>query len=213
MPSSRQRKSPRSRPSVLPEVELTVPVERPTAWNDPDWLFEPKHDGFRGLVYITPEGCTIRSKRGHTFKRFGALAGPLSEVIAARTAILDGEVLAVDAEARPCFMDLLRGRGRLVYAAFDVLWLDGRDLRGLPLAKRKQHLDTALPYESPEVFRTVVVAEHGLALFEAVKRLDLEGVVAKRKADPYGAASPWYKVLNPGYSQKEGRGELFDRRR
>jgi bifunctional non-homologous end joining protein LigD len=197
----------------LPVVEPIIPVERPTAWNDPAWLFEPKHDGFRGVVYITPEGCTIRSKRGHTFKRFDVLCDQLRELAAARTAILDGEVLAVDAEARPRFMDLLRGTGRLVYAAFDVLWLDGRDLRGLPLAKRKQHLDTALPYESPEVFRTMVVAEHGLALFEAVKRLDLEGVVAKRKADPYGAALPWYKVLNPGYSQKEGRGELFDRRR
>jgi hypothetical protein len=46
-----------------------------------------------------------------------------------------------------------------------------------------------------------------------VKRLDLEGVVAKRKADPYGPAAPWYKVLNGGYSQREGRGELFERRR
>ena len=59
----------------------------------------------------------------------------------------------------------------------------------------------------------MVVEEHGLALFEAVKRLDLEGVVAKRKADPYGPATAWYKIMNPGYSQKEGRGELFERRR
>jgi hypothetical protein len=58
----------------------------------------------------------------------------------------------------------------------------------------------------------MAVEEHGLALFEAVKRLDLEGVVAKRTADPYGPASLSYKVLNPGYSQKEGRGELSERR-
>jgi bifunctional non-homologous end joining protein LigD len=197
----------------LPTIEPIIPVDRPTAWNDADWLWEPKHDGFRGLVYITPEGCTIRSKRGHTFKRFGALAGPLCEVIAARTAILDGEVLAVDAEGRPEFMGLLRGAGRLVYAAFDLLWLDGRDLRGLPLTRRKRHLESVLPYEHPQVFRSMAVEEHGLALFEAVKRLDLEGVVAKRKADQYGPASAWYKVLNPEYSQKEGRGELFERRR
>jgi bifunctional non-homologous end joining protein LigD len=196
----------------LPTVESIIPVERPIAWNDPAWLFEPKHDGFRGLVYITPESCTIRSKRGHIFQRFGALAGPLCEVIAARTAILDGEVLAVDAEGRPEFIGLLRGTGRLVYAAFDVLWLDGRDLRGLPLTRRKRQLESVLPYESPEVFKTIVVEEHGLALFEAIRRLDLEGIVAKRKADPYGPASPWYKVLNPGYSQKEGRGELFEGR-
>jgi ATP-dependent DNA ligase len=101
-------------------------------------------------------------------------------------------------------MDLLRGTGRLVYAAFDLLWLDGRDLRGLPLTKRKAQPNQALPYESPEVFKTMVVEEHGLALFEAVKRMDMEGIVAKRKADPYGPESVWYKVLNLGYSQKEG---------
>jgi ATP-dependent DNA ligase len=88
----------------LPTVEPIIPVERPTAWNDADWLWEPKHDGFRGLVYITPEGCTIRSKRGHSFRRFQGLCGQLGELAAARTAVLDGEVLAVDAEGRPRFM-------------------------------------------------------------------------------------------------------------
>jgi bifunctional non-homologous end joining protein LigD len=87
------------RKAELPLVAPIIPVERPTAFNDPAWLYEPKHDGFRRLVYLTPDQCVIRSKRGHTFKRFGALAGPLRELVAARTAILDGEVLAVDAEA------------------------------------------------------------------------------------------------------------------
>ena len=145
MPSPRAAK----RQLELPLIEPIIPVERPTAWNDPDWLFEPKHDGFRRPVSITPEGCTIRSKRGHTFKRFGALAGPLCEVIAARSAILDGEVRAVDADGRPELRGLLRGTGRLVYAVFDLLWLDGRDLRSLPLIRRKRHLENVLPYESP----------------------------------------------------------------
>jgi bifunctional non-homologous end joining protein LigD len=205
MPSPRAAK----RQLELPTVEPIIPVERPSAWNDPDWLFEPKHDGFRGLVYITPDGCTIQSKRGHTFKRFDVLCEQLRELAAARTAILDGEVLAVDAEGRPRFTDLLRGTGRLVFAAFDILWLDGRDLRGVPLAKRKVYLNSVVSYESPEVFKTMVVEEHGLALFEAVKRLDLEGIVVKRKADAYAPSTPWYKVLNPDYSQKEGRGDLF----
>jgi hypothetical protein len=47
----------------LPLIQPIIPVERPTAWNETNWLFEPKHDSFPGLVYITPEGCTIRSKR------------------------------------------------------------------------------------------------------------------------------------------------------
>jgi ATP-dependent DNA ligase len=110
-------------------------------------------------------------------------------------------------------MDLLRSSGWLVYAAFDILWLDGRDLRGLSLTRRKRHLENVLTYESPEVFRTMVVEEHGPALFEAVKRLDLEGIVAKRKADPYNPKTVWYKVKNPDYSQAEGRGDLFNRPR
>jgi bifunctional non-homologous end joining protein LigD len=213
MPSPRPRTRRTAGRVALPDVEPIVPVERPTPFNDPAWVFEPKHDGFRSLVYITPDGCTIRSKRANTFRRFDALCGPLRDLVAARTAILDGEVLALDAEGRPQFMDLLRGKGRLAFAAFDILWLDGQDLRPLPLTKRKAHLNAVLPYESAEVYKTMVVEEHGFALFEAVKRLDLEGIVAKRKVDPYGPTSAWYKILNPAYSQKEGRGEVFERRR
>jgi hypothetical protein len=73
--------------------------------------------------------------------------------------------------------------GRLVYAAFD---LDGGDLRGLRLTRRKRHLESVLPYGHPQVFRSMMVEEYGLALFEAVKRLDLEGVVAKRRPTRVG---------------------------
>jgi hypothetical protein len=125
MPSSRQQTFRRPQPTVLPDIEPIIPVERATAFNDPAWVFEPKHDGFRGLAYLTPDGCVLHSKRGHRFKRFGSLCRPLRELVAARTAILDGEVLALDAEGRPQFIDLLRGKGRLAFAAFEILWLDG----------------------------------------------------------------------------------------
>jgi hypothetical protein len=59
----------------------------------------------------------------------------------------------------------------------------------------------------------MVVEEHGFALFEAVRRLDMEGILAKRKADPYAPTTPWYKVLNAEYPQKEGRADLFHPRR
>ena len=56
------------------------------------------------------------------------------------------------------------------------------------------------------------IAGEGMALYNEVCRLDLEGIVAKRLADPYGPETKWFKVLNRAYSQKEGRGELFERR-
>ena len=83
----------------------------------------------------------------------------------------------------------------------------------MPLARRKVYLNSVVPFENPEVFQTMVVEEHGMSLLEAVKRLDLEGIVAKRKADTNGPPSPWYTVLNSGDSRNEGRGELFERRR
>jgi hypothetical protein len=114
---------------------------------------------------------------------------------------------------RPIFRDLLRsGAGRLAYAVFDLLWVNGRDLRGLSLTKRKARLDRVLPENGPTVFKVLAVEEHGCELFQAVQQLDFEGIVAKRKADPYGPKTSWYKIKNPAYTQAEGRGELFEPR-
>lgn len=62
-------------------------------------------------------------------------------------------------------------------------------------------------------FQPPVHHEEGWDLFDAVQRIDLEGIVAKRKKDPYAPSTVWFKVRNPGYGQAEGRGDLFNRRR
>lgn len=82
----------------------------------------------------------------------------------------------------------------------------------LSLTKRKARLDRVLPENGPTVFKVLTVEEHGTELFQAVQRLDFEGIIAKRKADPYTPRTPWYKIKNPTYTQAEGRGELFERR-
>jgi bifunctional non-homologous end joining protein LigD len=188
-----------------------VPTTRPGPFNHPDWLFKPKYDGFRGTVYISRKDCVIRSKRGNIFTRFRELGPVICARLRAREVILDGEVLALDDNGRPIFRHLLRsGVGRLGYAVFDVLWVNGRDLRGLSLTKRKAWLERVLPENSPTVFKVLSVEEHGCELFEAIQRLDFEGIVAKRKANSYGPKTAWYKIKNPAYSQAEGRGELFE---
>ena len=63
------------------------------------------------------------------------------------------------------------------------------------------------------LLRGFAVEGRGRDLFAAAERLDLEGIVAKRKEDPYGAGTVWYKVRNRAYTQMEGRGELFHPRR
>jgi ATP-dependent DNA ligase len=120
-------------------------------------------------------------------------------------------VVAADETGRPQFYDLLRHTRVPAYVAFDLLWLNGVDLRALPLSERRQHLQTILPKESAIISEPLSVTGSGHKLFELMCAHDLEGIVAKRLKDGYGSRTRWLKVKNPGYSQNEGRRELFDR--
>jgi bifunctional non-homologous end joining protein LigD len=193
----------------LPQVDPLILTSRPDAFDDPEWLFEPKYDGFRGLVYASSIGSEIRSRRGFQFDRFDDLCSRLSAVLGPRDVILDGEVVSLNRQGKPVFRDLLRGQGFIAFAAFDLLWLDGSDLRQLPLVERKSLLGDLLAEDTGPLYKILTMEEHGRALFSAIKKMDLEGIVAKRKSDPYGPDTTWYKVKNPGYSQKEARGDLF----
>jgi bifunctional non-homologous end joining protein LigD len=108
---------------------------------------------------------------------------------------------------------LMRREGQPAYVAFDLLWLNGRDLRQLPLVERKKRLERLLPTDSGTLLRVPSFEESGCELLQAACQLDLEGIVAKRKADPYAETTPWYKIKNPAYTQAEGRADLFERQR
>jgi bifunctional non-homologous end joining protein LigD len=198
---------PRSR--TLPEVQPILLTPRHEPFDDPAWLFEPKYDGYRGLLYATRNGCWIRSKRGNILQRFEQLCWWVREELPVKEAILDGEVVALDADGRQNFRDLLAGRGNLHYAAFDALWIDGKDLRDLPLKRRKRALMGLVPATTTVVSQVFSIEERGRDLFAAAQRLDLEGIVAKRLADPYSPGTTWYKIKNRAYTQLDGRGELF----
>lgn len=195
--------------SRLPQIEPIILTARADPFDDPAWLFEPKYDGFRGLLYNAPAGCEIRSRRDFRFDRFGDLCDRIAGVLGSREAIFDGEIVALNRQGKPVFRDLLRGAGYVAFAAFDLLWLDGSDLRIRPLAERKEALGELLPKDTGPLYKVLTLEEDGRALFSATRKMDLEGIVAKRKADPYAPATAWYKIKNPGYSQGEGRGDLF----
>jgi len=97
------------------------------------------------------------------------------------------------------------------YVAFDILWLDGTDLRSLPLGERRRRLPCMLPKGSPIVSEALSVVGRGCELFELMCSNDLEGIVAKRLDDPYDRRVRWLKIKNPDYSQQQGRGDLFNR--
>jgi bifunctional non-homologous end joining protein LigD len=127
---------PRTAP-VLPLVEPIVPVLYPHPFDGPEWLFEPKYDGFRGLLYLRGRECHFRSKRGNVLRRFDQLCYWVREELGMRDVILDGEVVALDEDGRQNFRALMAGRGNLHYAVFDVLWLKGKDLRECPLSRQQ----------------------------------------------------------------------------
>ena len=193
----------------LPLVEPVVPVLYPQTFDGPEWLFEPKYEGFRGLLYLTGRECRFLSKRGNHLPRFDQLCQWVRDESVERMVILDGEVVALDEYGRQDFRLLMTGRGNLHYAVFDVLWLKGKDLRDCPLARRKRILGRLVRKTSTVLSPVFEVRDRGRDLFAAVERLDLEGVVAKHLADPYTPETVWRKVRNRAYTQIEGRGELF----
>jgi bifunctional non-homologous end joining protein LigD len=200
MPTHRTSYSRRQQsPDALPYVEPIALVPRSDPFDDPDWIFEPKYDGFRGLAYSSSSGCEIRSRRDIPLRRFDDLWTRVSEVLRGREAILDGEIVALDRKGKPVFDNLVRRMGFIAFAAFDLLWLDGQDLRGQPLARRKELLGSLLPEDTGPLYKVLAIEEHGRALFGAARRMDLEGIVAKRKADPYEPGTVWYRIANPAH--------------
>jgi bifunctional non-homologous end joining protein LigD len=135
--------------------------------------------------------------------------------VTAKNAILDGEIVCVDSAGRSLFKPLLFRLSRPVFAAFDVLWVDGADLRQQPLLERKGRLPALLPIDSPHVLHVDYLPEKGKELFALARENDLEGVVGKWAHGTYqsgGRTTSWVKVKNPNYSQAEGRAEFFGKR-
>ena len=79
------------------------------------------------------------------------------------------------------------------------------------LSERRRRLQTILPARAPAISEALSVEGRGCELFELMRAHDLEGIVAKRLADPYDRRTRWLKIKNPDYTQQEGRGELFNR--
>ena len=179
-------------------------------FDDPDWLFELKADGFRGLLYVAHRSGRFVSRNGRELRRFRSLADNLARMLKCESAILDGEVVVTDSTGRPIFLYLAKRRADASYVAFDLLWLNGRDLRKRPLIERKRALRRLLPRRATLIAETLWVPERGRMLFTVVQQHDLEGIVAKRKDDAYTPSAKWIKIKNPRYSQAEGRGELFN---
>ena len=187
------------------EPMLATLTDRP--FSDPNWLFEIKWDGVRALARIENDALTLRSRTGVDMdKRYPELAS-LPDALAARQAILDGEIVALDTRGHSDFellqermhvrapSESLLSRVPVVYFVFDLLYCDGYDLRETPLLDRKQLLYRLL--RTSEQFRySDHQLEHGKELFGLAEQNGLEGIVAKRADSPYvGDRSPYWVKL------------------
>src|SRR6267154_1387136 len=187
------------------EPMLATLAEHP--FSDPNWLFEIKWDGVRALARIENGTLTLRSRTGVDIaKRYPELSS-LPSALAARHAILDGEIVALDEQGHSNFERLqermhvhapsesLVTRIRVVYFAFDLLYCDGYDLREAPLLERKQLLQRLL-YTSERFRYADHQLEHGKELFALSEQNGLEGIVAKRVDSPYVSdRSPYWVKL------------------
>src|SRR5215475_5372286 len=115
-------------------------ARRPQPFDHPDWLYEIKFDGFRTLAYVENGKCRLVSRRRHEYRTFHELCASIANHPRGNEAVLDGEIVCLDQHSRSQFKQLMFHRAQPFFYAFDLLWLNGEDLRGLPLLRRKAHL-------------------------------------------------------------------------
>jgi ATP-dependent DNA ligase len=190
-------------PVHLPHFQ-PLPLSRARApFSHPDWIFEVKWDGFRALLHSDEDGVRLVSRNRNTFQSFSALCEGLAGDLNGRRCVLDGEIVCLDSEGKPQFRDLLFRRNEPHFMAFDLLWdehaksddeveqrrfRNGEDTRYLPLSDRKLRLRTVVPTRGKRLLYCDHIDADGEALFRLACENDLEGIVAKRKSDPYLSA-------------------------
>lgn len=179
----------------LPKLLTDIPTEN-------TWLYEIKYDGYRIVSYVEPRKVKMVTRNGIDYtKKMDSLARALSEMANGRSFVLDGEVVAFDSRGQSDFSLLQRslkkgGEEKLRYAVFDLLALDGEDLRPLPLTERKEKLKELLNSASPSLIYSDHIKGKGRRLYQKAARLGLEGIVGKKPDSPYTGtrSGNWIKV-------------------
>jgi bifunctional non-homologous end joining protein LigD len=184
----------RGAPAAPPTPMLATLAE--TVPRGEGWRFEVKWDGYRAISVCCDGRARLFSRRGNDLsERFAPVAQVLPEALGGRDCIVDGEVCALTADGRASFSAMQQGTGTLVVYLFDLIELDGRSLRSLPLEERRARLERLVD-EGP-VVRLSRWFEDGAGLLEAVKDQGLEGVIAKRLGSTYAGGRrtrDWLKI-------------------
>lgn len=170
-------------------------------FDDKDWLFEIKWDGYRAIAECHGEKIKLYSRNGISFnEKYERIVTALTQL--KHEAVLDGEIVVLDKRGHASFQQLQQYEddpgGRLVYYVFDLLFLDRKDIRHLPLTDRKALLKKLLsPLKNPLIRYNDHVVRNGKAFFAAAIKKNMEGVIAKKADSEYASATrskEWLKV-------------------
>jgi bifunctional non-homologous end joining protein LigD len=171
---------------------LATLIKRP--FHKAGWVYEEKYDGFRILAYKEETRVSLLSRndkdRTQSYPNIAAATATLPD----RTLLLDGEVVAFDKRQVSRFQLLQEGKVPPLYAVFDCLYQNGRDLRAKPLSERRSLMEGAIR-GSKLLFPSHRLDQNGLAAFQVAKAKGYEGMVAKDLASPYieGRSRKWLK--------------------
>src|SRR5581483_8748451 len=180
------------------------------AFDSPEWTFEPKLDGVRTLAYVSTDGTRLFSRTARDQTAQYPELGNLATYVLGVHAVLDGEIVALDAKGQPSFgllqqrinlgsvteIEQIRKSIPVHFYVFDILWLDGRNLCPDPLTERRRVLHEVVTQAGPIAF-ALSVDGNGKEFFQAAKNLGIEGIIGKKLDsiyEPGRRSKHWRKI-------------------
>ena len=206
-------------PQNVKPMKATL-VDEP--FDDPDWLYEVKWDGYRAVGFINKGDVKLVSRNNLPFDKYYPIIKALKDWKI--NAVIDGEILVLDDRGISDFGALQNWRseadGQLVYYVFDLLWYEGKNLMGLPLRDRLAILKDMLPTDNDNIRQSKVFEANGIEFFKAAERIGLEGIIAKKASSVYTSdlrSREWLKikvhrrqeVVIAGFTKNEGTSKPF----
>jgi bifunctional non-homologous end joining protein LigD len=197
-----------------PFIVPSAPVSKASPPRGDGWLHEVKFDGWRLQLHRRGRDVALFTKNGHDYTRpLPSIAHPFSHMPGIHSAVIDGELVASDDRGVPDFLSLhFRAEGQLCVWAFDLLFLNDKDLREQPLSERRRLLQKIILRAHTDWLQFSETFDDGTKLLASCERMGLEGIVSKKKDAPYRSGKcDWIKVKCPSWREaNKNRGDLFN---
>jgi bifunctional non-homologous end joining protein LigD len=206
-------------PKNIKPMKATL-VDAP--FDDPDWLYEVKWDGYRAIAIVNENGAELISRNNIPFEKYYPLNNLLKDW--KMNAVIDGEIVVLNDKGLSDFGALQNWRseadGNLIYYVFDILWCEGKNLMELPLSDRQAILTSIMPTNDDRIRQSKVFAANGIEFFAAAEKIGLEGIIAKKASSVYTSdlrSKEWLKikvqrrqeVIIAGFTKNAGTAKAF----